>query len=266
MSDSYIGVPFVNRVSPNFLKEDFDGSNLSTINGHANSYELSAEVPGANAENLMVVIDNVIQQPDVAYIIRENASNQPKILNFQGTLPSTASIYVVHRGIGGFSMKPPTGSVGADELATNLTSFTTDTFTGNNSTTAYTLSETPPNANSLLVFVDGILQKVTTNFTLSGNTLTFTGAPDTGAEIEIKHLAVRSIIRRAPDFQLDTFTGDGSDTTFTLSNSGVPTNSAFVFVNGSAMKPTTDYAISGNVLTFTSAPANSAVILVRYQL
>ena len=37
MSDSYIGVPFVNRVSPNFLKEDFDGSNLSTINGHANS-------------------------------------------------------------------------------------------------------------------------------------------------------------------------------------------------------------------------------------
>ena len=266
MSDSYIGVPFVNRVSPNFLKEDFDGSNLSTINGHANSYELSAEVPGANAENLMVVIDNVIQQPDVAYIIRENASNQPKILNFQGTLPSTASIYVVHRGIGGFSMKPPTGSVGADELATNLTSFTTDTFTGNNSTTAYTLSETPPNANSLLVFVDGILQKVTTNFTLSGNTLTFTGAPDTGAEIEIKHLAVRSIIRRAPDFQLDTFTGDGSDTTFTLANSGVPTNSAFVFVNGSAMKPTTDYAISGNVLTFTSAPANSAVILVRYQI
>ncbi len=266
MSDSYIGVPFVNRVSPNFLKEDFNGSNLSTINGHANSYELSAEVPGANAENLMVVIDNVIQQPDVAYIIRENSSNQPKILNFQGTLPSTASIYVVHRGIGGFSMKPPTGSVGADELATNLTSFTTDTFTGNNSTTAYTLSETPPNANSLLVFVDGILQKVTTNFTLSGNTLTFTGAPDTGAEIEIKHLAVRSIIRRAPDFQLDTFTGDGSDTTFTLTNSGVPTNSAFVFVNGSAMKPTTDYTINGNVLTFTSAPANSAVILVRYQI
>ena len=266
MSDSYIGVPFVNRVSPNFLKEDFNGSNLSTINGHANSYELTTEVPGANAENLMVVIDNVIQQPDVAYVIRENASNQPKILNFQGALPSTASIYVIHRGIGSFTMKPPTGSVGADELASNLTSFTTDVFTGNGSATQYTLSETPPNANSLLVFVDGILQKVTTNFTVVGNTLTFDAAPDTGAEIEIKHLAVRSVIRRAPDFQLDTFTGDGSDTTFTLANSGVPTNSAFVFVNGSAMKPTTDYVISGNVLTFTSAPANSAVILVRYQI
>jgi len=267
MSDSsYIGVPFINRVSPNFIKEDFNGSNLSTINGHANSYELSNEVPGANPENLMVVLDNVIQQPDVAYVIRTNASSEPKILNFQGSVPVTASIYVIHRGIGGFSMKPPTGSVGSNELAPNLTSFTTDVFTGDGSTTAYTLSETPPNVNSILVFVDGILQKVTTNFTLSGNTLTFTGAPDNNAEIEIKHLAVRSIVRRSTDFQLDTFTGDGSDTTFTLSNFGIPTNSAFVFVNGSLMRPTTDYAISGNVLTFTSAPANSAVILVRYQL
>ena len=96
MSDSYIGVPFINRVSPNFLKEDFNGSDLSTINGNANSYELSNEVPGANPENLMVVIDNVIQQPDVAYLIKENASNQPKVLNFQGALPSSASIYVIH--------------------------------------------------------------------------------------------------------------------------------------------------------------------------
>ena len=266
MSDSYIGVPFINRVSPNFLKEDFNGSNLSTINGNANSYELSNEVPGANPENLMVVIDNVIQQPDVAYLIKENASNQPKVLNFQGALPSSASIYVIHRGIGGFSMKPPTGSVGANELAPNLTSFTTDVFTGNGSTTAYTLSETPPNVNSILVFVDGILQKVTTNFTLSGNILTFTGAPDNNAEIEIKHLAVRSIVRRSTDFQLDTFTGDASSVNFTLSNFGVATNSAFVFVNGNLMRPTTDYAISGNAITFTSAPATSAVILVRYQL
>ena len=214
----------------------------------------------------MVVIDNVIQQPDVAYLIKENASNQPKVLNFQGALPSSASIYVIHRLIGGFSMKPPTGSVGANELAPNLTSFTTDVFTGNGSTTAYTLSETPPNVNSILVFVDGILQKVTTNFTLSGNTLTFTGAPDNNAEIEIKHLAVRSIVRRSTDFQLDTFTGDGSDTTFTLSNFGIPTNSAFVFINGNVLKPTTDYSISGNVLTFIAAPQNGAEILVRYQL
>ena len=266
MSDSsYIGVPFVNRVSPNFIKEDFNGSNLSTINGHANSYELSNEVPGANPENLMVVLDNVIQQPDVAYVIRTNASSEPKILNFQGSVPVTSSIYVIHRGIGGFSMKPPTGSVGSNELAPNLTSFTTDIFTGDGSTTAYTLSETPPNVNSILVFVDGILQKSSTNYSLNTTTgvITFTAAPDNGAEIEVKHLGIRTTARRAVSMFLDNFTGNGSTTAFTLSNNA-SVNDVFVFYNGVAMKPTTDYGISGATLTFTFTPVNNSQIMARY--
>lgn len=270
MSDNYIGVPFVNQVSPAFQKEDFLGSDLSTITvgsaSYTYAYELSTDVPGANTENLFVVLDNVIQEPDSAYLIHENSSNQPRIISFQGTVASSAVIYVVHRGIGSFEMKPPTGSVDSDQLATNLKSFTTDVFTGDASTTAFTLSETPPNANSILVTVDGVVQKVTTNYTLSSNVLTFTSAPDASAEIEVKHMGVRGVIRRGPDYQLDTFTGDGSTTAFTLSNGGVPTNSAFVYYNGICMKPTTDYAVSGNTLTFTFAPLSSSDIQVRYQL
>ena len=37
-----------------------------------------------------------------------------------------------------------------------------------------------------MVFVDGILQKETTNYSISGATLTFTSAPDASAEIEVK--------------------------------------------------------------------------------
>jgi hypothetical protein len=117
-----------------------------------------------------------------------------------------------------------------------------------------------------MVFVDGILQKATTNYAISGTTLTFTSAPDNGAEIEAKHMGIRGVIRRGPDYVYDSFTGDGSDTTFTLSNGGVPTNSAFVFYNGIALKPSTDYAISGSVLTTTFAPVNGSEIMVRYQL
>src|SRR6056300_1488319 len=122
MSDNYIGVPFINQISPAFQKEDFLGSNLSTITVGSNSYtlayELSIDVPGANGENLVVVLDNVIQEPEVAYTIHENSSSQPRILKFQDTsIAASASIYVVHRGVGTFQMKPPTGSVGASELA-----------------------------------------------------------------------------------------------------------------------------------------------------
>ena len=270
MSDNYIGVPFVNQVSPAFQKEDFAGSNLGTLTvggiSYTNSYELSAEVPGSNAENVMVVLDNVIQEPDSSYTIHENASSQPKIIKFSGSVAASAVIYVTHRGVSGFQMKPPTGSVRADQLASNLTSFTNDVFTGNNSATAFTLSETPPNANSVLVFVDGILQKSSTNYSISGTTLTFTSAPDTGAEIEAKHFGLRGVVRRSTDFQYDSFTGNGSLTAFTLSTSGATTNSAFVFYNGIALKPTSDYSISGVVLTTTFTPLNASEIMVRYQI
>ena len=270
MSESYIGVQNPNRVSAAFQKEDFLGSNLSTITvgsaSYTYAYELDTDVDGANAENLYVVLDNVVQEPDTSFVIRENASSQPRIIQFLGAVSSTAVIYVVHRGIGSFTMKPPTGSVGADQLAANLKSFTTDAFTGDGSTTAFTLTETPTVANSVMVFVDGILQKTSTNYSISGATLTFTSAPDASSEIEAKHMGLRGVVRRGPDYQYDAFTGDGSTVAFNLSNSGVPTNSAFVFYNGVALKPTTDYSISGFVMTLTFAPVSASEIMVRYQI
>ncbi len=270
MSDAYIGVSTPNRVSAAFQKEDFLGSDLGNITvgstTFARAYALDTEVPGSNAENLMVVLDNVVQEPDVAFTIHEDANSLPKIISFSSAVLSTSTIYVTHRGIGSFSMKPPTGSIGADQLAANLKTFTTDAFTGDGSTVAFTLTETPTVANSVMVFVDGILQKASTNYAISGATLTFTSAPDASSEIEAKHMGMRGVVRRGPDYVYDSFTGDGSDTTFNLSNGGVPTNSAFVFYNGIALKPTTDYSISGNVLTTTFAPVNASEIMVRYQI
>jgi len=271
MSESYIGVNSPNRVSAAFQKEDFLGSDLSTITvgsaSYTYAYELDTDVDGANAENLYVVLDNVVQEPDTAFVIHENSSSQPRIIQFQGTVASTAVIYVVHRGIGSFTMKPPTGSVGADQLAANLKSFTTDTFTGDGSTATFTLSETPTYSSSVMVFVDGILQKETTNYTISGSTLSFGGtAPSASSEIEAKHMGLRGVMRRGPDYQYDAFTGDGSTVAFTLSNTGVPTNSAFVFYNGICLKPTDDYSISGNTMTITFAPVSASEIMVRYQI
>ena len=61
----------------------------------------------------------------------------------------------------------------------------------------------------------------------------------------------------------ETATGDGSATTITI-NSGRNVNDLLVFVNGSCLRPTTDYTISGTTLTFVSPPALAAAIIVRY--
>src|SRR6056300_457677 len=108
---NYIGVPFINQISPEFPKEDFVGSDFGSVVGalatYSNAVELSVDVPGSNTENIHVVLDNVVQEPDVAYTVHENSSNQPRILNFSEAPLSTATIYVIHRGIGPYNMTPP---------------------------------------------------------------------------------------------------------------------------------------------------------------
>ena len=256
---SYIGVQATNRLSPSFIKEDFTGDGSTT------QFTLTNEVPGGNEDNVMVVLSNIVQEPTSAYTIIDDSNNLPKILKFDSAPINGEKIYVVHHGIGTFTRKPAPGSVGINELETNMKTFPTDVFTGNGSTTAFTLSESPTNTNSLMVFIDGILQKASTNYGVSGTTLTFTSAPTNSAEIEVKHLGFRGVQRRSTGYILDTFTGNGSSTAFSLSNA-VSVNDAFVFYNGVCMQPTTDYGISGVTLTFTFTPLNSSNIMVRYQV
>lgn len=57
----------------------------------------------------------------------------------------------------------------------------------------------------------------------------------------------------------DTFTGDGHTTTFTLSHAPTRVNSVYL-----GAELTTDFAVSGNQITFTVAPQNQTVIHIEY--
>ena len=60
-----------------------------------------------------------------------------------------------------------------------------------------------------------------------------------------------------------TATGDASTVAFTI-NSNRAVNDVLVIVNGIFLTPTDDYTISSTTLTFVTAPAASAEIVVRY--
>jgi len=68
-------------------------------------------------------------------------------------------------------------------VATGPADITADSFTGNNSTTAFTITTAPAAADDLLVTINGLIQRPTTDYTVSGTTLTFTSVPFTGANI-----------------------------------------------------------------------------------
>ena len=79
--------------------------------------------------------------------------------------------------------------VGAPVLGTFGTG-TKDRFSGNNSSTAFTMSRSVGNANDIDVFVENVRQEPTIAYSVSGTTLTFTGTPATGSNnIYVVHKA-----------------------------------------------------------------------------
>jgi hypothetical protein len=65
--------------------------------------------------------------------------------------------------------------IGQGLPADTFQGYTTDSFTGDGSATTFTLSKQPFSENSLIVVINNVIQKPTTNFTVSGTTLTIVG-------------------------------------------------------------------------------------------
>ena len=133
----------------------------------------------------------------------------------------------------------------------------TNNFTGDGSTTAFTLSSSVSDEDNLLAFIEGVYQNKA-DFVASGTTITFDTAPANGRNIVVHH--VKSNIGGS-NVILNSFTGDGSDTTFTLSTAPQSENNTQVYLNGVYQNKST-YSVSGTTLTFDAAPANSVAIEV----
>ena len=150
-----------------------------------------------------------------------------------------------------------TGSGGGTALTRSI-----DTFTGNGSTTAFTLAAAPTNENNLDVLIDGVLQMRST-YTVSGTTLTLSQAPVNGAEIEVTttdgsaYTITNGVLTRTHT----AFEGDGSTVAYTLGGTPSNENNLDVVVDGLVQHRDT-YSVSGSTLTFSSAPSLGANVQV----
>ena len=136
--------------------------------------------------------------------------------------------------------------------------YSNGTATGDGSDTTFTINS-GRSVNDILVTVNGFLLVPTTDYSISGTTLTFATAPANSAEISIRYLPIAG----GGTYSNGTATGDGSTTAFTI-NSGRSVEDVIATVNGVTLVPATDYSISGTTLTFATAPASSAEIAFRY--
>jgi len=67
----------------------------------------------------------------------------------------------------------------------------------------------------------------------------------------------------AAEFQVQNFTGTGSQTIFTLSTASLGENFTFVYINGVYQNKNT-YTVSGTTLTFSEAPPITSVVEVMF--
>ena len=131
-----------------------------------------------------------------------------------------------------------------------------DVFTGNGSLTAFTLGAAVTDENNTWVFLNGVYQDKSM-YSISGTTITFTTAPQSGYGIEVMKLGTVAV--HSNSLATDTFTGNGSTTAYSLSTTPVNLNAVNAYISGLRQNHGT-LSLSGSTLTFSTAPPTGSSI------
>jgi hypothetical protein len=142
--------------------------------------------------------------------------------------------------------------------------FLTDTFSGNGSTVAFTMSVAPANTSSILVAITGVVQDPST-YSVSGTTLTFSAAPPTGTNnISVRYLGIPAsgVTTTAYRTVTDT-TATNGQTTFTIPSYTV--GYVDVFRNGVRLAAADFTATTGTTIVLVNpASAGDTITTVSF--
>lgn len=153
---------------------------IFTGNGSTAAYNLTGDAGSPLAP--WVYVGGVLQDPSTHYTIDTSVS--PQTITFTSNLPNGTEAVVVYGPVSVTGV-PSDGSIGFSKF--NSSVFKSDTFTGDGSTVAYTLTESIVDGKHLLVTVAGVLQTPVSAYSATGTTLTFTAAPGNGASIVVRY-------------------------------------------------------------------------------
>jgi hypothetical protein len=162
-----------------------------------------------SSSSILVSVSGVVQEPEVGYTISGGGAN----IIFTEAPTTGDTIFVVYLGFARDVAQLNSGSITSqtelaeransgdffliyDTSATSLKKIQTSnivaasvnrTATGDGSTTSFTVTN-GVTATQCLVTINGIVQTVTTDYTVSGTTLTFGTAPEASDVIQVREL------------------------------------------------------------------------------
>ena len=175
-NNTNINLTSVGSGSAHTLTVAFDSVNTTFKITHGGG--LTADI--VNSSQLSIAINNVIQKPNVdssyteGFLVLDTRKIQFK------TAPTSNDIFW--------------GTIIANTIETfDISDNKIDNFTGDGSTTTFSLSKEPPNNESIIVTLDGVTQHpndkdTTRSYRLVTSVLEFTSAPPNGTEIQVRHI------------------------------------------------------------------------------
>jgi len=155
-------------------------------------------------------------------------------------------------------------------ISPSTAAFPFDQFSGNGTTTAFTMSYAPASTTSMVVSISGVVQNPNT-YGISGLTLTFSAAPPTGTNnIAVLYLGIPATSVVSPGntafFSSTSFTATAGQTTFTPSGT-YQVGFLNVIRNGSQLAPADYTATNGTTVVLNNAcVAGDIVVIEVYNL
>lgn len=182
-----------------------------TADGSTTTFTLNYTV--GSSSSILVSVAGVHQEPEVAYNLGSGGTQ----IVFTAAPAAIDTVFVIFLGVafdvatfgtGVITSQTELAEIAADDdllliydtstaslkkiqkvnIAPVLT-YTSGTFTGDGSTVAFTINSGRA-VNNIFVDVNGVLLTPTTDYTVSGTTLTFSLAPGSGTEITVRYLPI----------------------------------------------------------------------------
>src|SRR5210317_125453 len=182
-----------------------------TLTGDGSTVTFNLDYTVGSASSILVSVAGVHQEPESAYNLTSNGT----AITFTAAPGASDTVFIIFLGValevatlgtGAITSRTELAEVAADDdllliYDTSTTSlkkiqksniapvlsYNTRTGTGDGSTTAFTVTS-GVTVDDVLVTENGVLQAPTSDYTISGTTLTFGTAPASGVAIVIREL------------------------------------------------------------------------------
>ena len=175
-SGTAINISAVGTGTGHTLNVAFDGTNTK----FKATYNDGTKARVTRSAQLSLSINGVVQRPHDSATPSTGFGHEPgNIIVFSAAPASTDQFW---------------GHVLANNKVTfDVTDNAVDTFSGNGSATAFTLSKIPLDSDNVLVTIDGVVQypssnTVTRAYSVVSNVITFVNAPANGTSIQVRHI------------------------------------------------------------------------------